>query len=259
MALSLLRSSTTLFGAEIVMRIPYIVRSSSAAAASAVAVTLLFAAQAGAQPVYYVWPPPVLYVDPPPEGSARLEVKPKSAEVYVDGYLAGTVESFDGFLQRLHVAPGEHALSLYLDGYRTFTQKVDFKAHATLNIKYDLQKLAAGESSGPRPQPAPGSTPSNQRAVQAPPFGQPPPLPPPPQAAARVAQFGTLTVRVQPPSATIVVDGQEWENSGPGPLSIELAEGAHDLEVRQNGFASFRRTVQVHAGDTISLNVSLSQ
>jgi hypothetical protein len=260
MALSLLQSSTVLFGAEIVMRIPYIVRSSPAAAASAVAVTLLFAGQAGAQPVYYVWPPPVVYVDQPPqEGSARLEVKPKSAEVYVDGYLAGTVESFDGFLQRLHVAPGEHTLTLYLDGYRTFTQKVDFKAHAALNIKYDLQKLAAGESSGPRPQPAPGSTPSNQRTGQPPPFPPASPLPPSQQAAPRMSAFGTLTIRVQPPSATVVVDGQEWENSGPGPLSIELAEGSHDVEVRQNGFASFHRTVQIHAGDTTPLNVSLSQ
>jgi hypothetical protein len=219
---------------------------------------MLVAGQVSAQPVYYVWPPPVLYVDQPPEeGSARLEVKPKGAEVYVDGYLAGTVESFDGFLQRLHVAPGEHTLTLYLDGYRTLTQKVDFKAHAALNIKYDLQKLTAGESSGPRPQPAPGTTPSNQRAGQAPPFR--PQFPPPQQAAPRTSEFGTLTIRVQPPSAIIAVDGQEWENSGPGPLSIELAEGPHDVEVRQNGFASFHRTVQIHAGDTTPLNVSLSQ
>ena len=33
-------------------------------------------------------------------GSGRLQVKPRNAEVYVDGYYAGTVDDFDGALQR---------------------------------------------------------------------------------------------------------------------------------------------------------------
>src|SRR5262245_60806499 len=53
-----------------------------------------------------------------PDGSVKLEVKPKQAEVYVDGYYAGVVDDFDGVFQRLRVQPGEHEIELYLDGYR---------------------------------------------------------------------------------------------------------------------------------------------
>jgi len=47
-----------------------------------------------------------------PEASVRLEVKPKEAEVYVDGYYAGIVDDFDGTFQRLRVEPGEHEIEL---------------------------------------------------------------------------------------------------------------------------------------------------
>ena len=36
-------------------------------------------------------------------GSIRLQVKPEETEVYVDGYYAGVVDSYDGFFQRLHL------------------------------------------------------------------------------------------------------------------------------------------------------------
>src|SRR4051812_7600142 len=72
-------------------------------------------------------------------GSARREVKPRSAEVSVDGYLAGPVDNFDGFLQRLDVAPGAHDPTIYLEGHRTVPQKVLFRPGPTLKIKYALQ------------------------------------------------------------------------------------------------------------------------
>ena len=59
-----------------------------------------------------------------PDASVRLEVKPKQAEVYVDGYYAGIVDDFDGTFQRLHVPPGAHEIELWLDGYRTVRQQV---------------------------------------------------------------------------------------------------------------------------------------
>ncbi len=99
-------------------------------------------------------------------GSARLQVTPRQAEVYVDGYLAGTVDYFDGTFQRLSVAPGEHELTIYLEGYRTFTQKLLFRPGATINIKQPLEPLAPGEDSGPRPQVAapPAGSPSDPGA-----------------------------------------------------------------------------------------------
>ena len=192
-------------------------------------------------------------------GSARLQVTPRQAEVYVDGYLAGTVDDFDGVFQRLHVPPGEHELTIYLDGYRTFTQKLLFRPGATIDIKQPLVPLAPGESSGPRPQAA------------APPAGGPPYGAPPPQGgtapagaadpadpADPAAAFGTLAIRVQPADATLFIDGEEWSAPGGGErLLIELSDGPHEIEVRRDGAAPYHRTVHVRAGRTTTLNVSL--
>jgi hypothetical protein len=45
-----------------------------------------------------------------------LQVIPRETEVFVDGYFAGRVDDFDGRFQRLHIQPGEHELTLCLDG-----------------------------------------------------------------------------------------------------------------------------------------------
>ena len=58
-------------------------------------------------------------------GDVRTQVTPKDAEVYVDGFYAGVVRDFDGTFKRLHLTPGGHAITLYLEGtarlHRTFT------------------------------------------------------------------------------------------------------------------------------------------
>lgn len=195
-------------------------------------------------------------------GSARLRVTPKQAEVYVDGYLAGTVDDFDGVFQRLDVPPGEHELTLYLDGFETITQTLLFRPGATIDIRQQMRALANGESNGPRPTAAtspqsPGATdpamgpggPGGRRA----PFPDAPP--PPPDSA-----FGTLAVRVQPANATLLVDGEEWHApEGGGPILIDLPEGPHEIEVRVEGRPPYQRTVQVRAGRTMPLNVSVSR
>ena len=43
-----------------------------------------------------------------------------------------------------------------------------------------------------------------------------------------------------------------------GPI-LELGSGAHQVEVRKQGFTSYRSTVQVRAGETVALNVSLAR
>ena len=176
-------------------------------------------------------------------GSARLQVTPRQAEVYVDGYLAGIVDEFDGVFQRLSVAPGEHELTIYLEGYRTFTQKLLFRPGATIDIKQPLAPLAPGEVSGPRPEPT------------ATPAGPPPDPggPPDPGSEPPAAAFGTLAIRVQPVDATLIVDGEEWSApEGGDRILIELTDGPHDVEVRKEGLTTYRRTVLVRAGRTVA-------
>lgn len=194
--------------------------------------------------------PPVGY--DPNQASARLQVKPRTAEVYVNGYLAGTVDDFDGTLQRLNLPAGEHDLTLYLDGYRTVTQKVLFRPRATINIKYDLQPLAPGETSGPRPQA------SDEGAVQS--RGTRAAPSPFPAAGNTASNYGAVAIRVQPEDATILVDGEEWNASASGDrIVVDVEPGSHQIEVRKDGFTTYTRTVRVRAGETVPVNVSLSR
>ena len=73
---------------------------------------------------------------------------PREAEVYVDGYLVGTVDDFDGWSQRLRIQPGEHEIEIYLEGYRSVRQKMLFRPGETYKIRAALEKIAPGEEAG---------------------------------------------------------------------------------------------------------------
>ena len=49
-------------------------------------------------------------------GSLRLKVKPADAQVYVDGYFMGVVDSFDGSFQKLTVEEGAHKVEVRSEG-----------------------------------------------------------------------------------------------------------------------------------------------
>jgi hypothetical protein len=77
----------------------------------------------------------------------RVDVKPKEAAVYVDGYYAGVVDDFDGFFQRLTVSPGQHDLAIYLEGFRTAHEHLNLARRAEYKLRYQMERLTAGETS----------------------------------------------------------------------------------------------------------------
>ena len=220
-----------------------------------------------------------------PDASVRIEVKPKQAEVFVDGYYAGIVDDYDGAFQRLHVSPGEHEIELWLDGYRTMKQKVYLTRDNTFHIKYSMERLAAGEAPEPKPQPIdpqqqggytpaplPRGTAGRRMAPpqqyppqqyppqQYPPQQRPQQAPPPdgPRGGPGNAAYGTLAVKVQPGDAEISIDGEPWR--GPGGqdrLTVEVAEGSHTVEIRKAGFRTYVTQIDIRRGQTTPLNVSL--
>jgi hypothetical protein len=70
--------------------------------------------------------------------SVRVLVEPAEAEVYVDGYYAGTVDDFDGLFQRLNLAPGRHEITLRLDGYQTWSAEIYATPGDTLRLRHDM-------------------------------------------------------------------------------------------------------------------------
>ena len=91
-----------------------------------------------------------------PEASIRTEVTPKDTAVYVDGYYAGRASDFDGAFQRLHVTPGGHSITFYLEGFRTVTQDVYVRPDSTVKLSEAMEQLAAGRTSAPVPVPSEG-------------------------------------------------------------------------------------------------------
>lgn len=198
-------------------------------------------------------------------GSMQIQVKPKETEVYVDGYRAGIVNDFDSWYQSLNLTPGGHEIVLYLEGYRTQRHEVYFTQYSSQHLKGAMEKLAAGETSGPRPQPAPRSSSSaDSRPRRAGPRPQPDQsvqmTQADPSAAPQADRFGTLSIKVQPADATILVDSHTWQTVGSDQrMSIQLAPGRHHVEVSKDGFASYVEDILIRAEATMTLNVGLTR
>jgi PEGA domain len=78
-------------------------------------------------------------------------------------------------------------------------------------------------------------------------------------SVAAAQEFGTLSIRARPAGAEILIDGEHWTGSGEtGPLQVQLAPGAHRIEVRAPGRQTYVSDVTIRAGETTPLNVSLS-
>ena len=88
-----------------------------------------------------------------PYADVRTEVAPKLAQVFVDGFYAGVASDFDGVFKRLHLTPGGHAITLYLEGYRTVTQDVYVRPDSTFKLNDTMERLSAGQTSEPPPLP----------------------------------------------------------------------------------------------------------
>jgi hypothetical protein len=160
--------------------------------------------------------------------SIKVEVTPKDAKVYVDGYFAGMVDDFDGTFQRLRVSPGKHDVVLFQEGYHLLKQTMYLSPNNTYKIKGELTKLAPGDAPEQAPTPPPMPPPSAQARLLPDPFGEPPQqgAPPPPQGQLPQAppdqraievrgpstdsRFGRLAIRVQPQGAEVYIDGERW-------------------------------------------------
>ena len=188
----------------------------------------------------------------------RVQVSPKEAEVYVDGYLTGTVDDFDGVFQRLRMPLGEHEITVYAQGYRSISHRMLFRPFESYTIKDTMQPLAAGDPAETRPAPSASprsqGPPSRGRA----PIERPDDRPPDPDIDRGAEQFGTIAVRVQPADAEVLIDGERWEAPAGERVLVQLSVGEHRVEVRKAGFRSYTSTVRVRSGETVPLNVSLS-
>ena len=103
------------------------------------------------------------------EAELRLEIMPKEAEVYVDGYFAGVVDDFDGAFQRLRVVPGQHEVVVYREGYRSIREKLYLGPNSSRKLERSMEKLGPGEPNEAKPEPVdPPDPPRDPRDPQNP-------------------------------------------------------------------------------------------
>jgi len=84
-------------------------------------------------------PAPVFYgAAPRYYGDVRLQIRPRDAVVYVDGYYAGIVDNFDGVFQRLTLAVGPHEIEIEAPGCEPQVFNVYVDPTRTVDLHGDL-------------------------------------------------------------------------------------------------------------------------
>ena len=205
-----------------------------------------------AQP--WCWPPPpyVAGLGPPPLAVVETAVRPKRAEVRVDGEYVGEARDYNGRWDRLWLAPGAHVIEFALAGYQTLSRTMDLAPGAYLLLSDELQ---AGTGSDPR---------SSERA---PPASTPSPVSPEARAEERATPStttprGLLRLSVSPHDAVVYLDGQflaRAEELARLRGALPLAEGPHTIEAVRPGYVSREESVVIAAGEPAVVTLELER
>lgn len=98
-------------------------------------------------------PPAAAASDAPAEGFLRLRVSPRSANVFIDGGYAGTVDDFGGVSERM-LSAGTHRIELRAPGFEPVDFDARVPANDTLTFRRDMRPLD-DRPAAPAPAPAP--------------------------------------------------------------------------------------------------------
>jgi hypothetical protein len=90
-----------------------------------------------------ILPPPVPSGrdDQRPTGGLQLDVEPRRALVYVDGWQVGKVESFSGYYSHLDLAAGAHIVEFLATDYEPFTVEVLVTPGRTTTYRGALNRI----------------------------------------------------------------------------------------------------------------------
>lgn len=72
-------------------------------------------------------------------GGIRLKIRPRDAQVFVDGYYAGLVDDFDGTFQSLRLEQGGHKIEIHMPGYEDLELDVHVQPGKTITLSEELR------------------------------------------------------------------------------------------------------------------------
>ena len=74
-------------------------------------------------------------------GELRLDVSPRHAQVFVDGYYAGQVDDFDGAFQAIKLEAGTYRIEISAPGYETLSFDVRITPAQKIRYQGELRRL----------------------------------------------------------------------------------------------------------------------
>ena len=191
-------------------------------------------------------------------GALNLVIKPKKADVYVDGRFVGRAKDFDGYPGYLWLEEGSYEITLVRDGYVTFTDRIGVRTGNVVDVRLRLQPglstpatVPRATAEGPEAEAArdqvasvreEASTPAIRQDVRATP--------------------GQLELVVQPSDASVYLDGRLL---GSGQELVDLHAGlivdpgAHSLDMVRPGYEAQQLDFEVESGQVVSLQVTLQR
>ena len=195
-------------------------------------------------------------------GSVRLKVKPRAAEVLVDGYYVGTVDDFDGTFQSLKLEPGPASIEIRSPGFNALRFDVRVLPGRKINFEEDMRAGDPGEAPPPSAAHRPPARGPDQAAVEDRPgprdrdaqpgspagYDRPPPT------------FGGVRLRVEPRHARVFVDGYYvgTVDDFDGGRGLPLESGPQSIEIRADGYESLQLQVRILPDETITYEGDLT-
>ena len=74
------------------------------------------------------------------QASIKCDVKPKDAQVFVDGTLVGTARDYNNSDHPLYIFPGQHTLEFRHPGHETYSAKLDLMPEQDMRLKVRMPK-----------------------------------------------------------------------------------------------------------------------
>ena len=207
-------------------------------------------------------------------GGLDLSVKPKQAEVWVDGRYFAEARDLDGDPSYLWLKGGAHHVVIYNAGFRSFDETLDVNVGMIRELKVTLEP---GESQPPvpaapevRPEPpGPGDAGPRVESPEPRPEATEPrpegPMPGPggttPRAEIAVPQGeprGAVRLRIRPEDATVYVDG-DYRGPAGALRGLRLPPGQHRVQLVRPGYQPIEKEFAVEAGRTTELALAMDR
>ncbi len=176
-------------------------------------------------------------------GALDLDIEPQQAEIFVDGYLIGDADQFDGFPNYLWLEEGTYEIAFYREGYETIYRQ--YSVYPGVIIDVD-DRMREGQAERPSPPSAP--YPEDGAAE----------LPNP----AEDQNIGRIFIAGSPADAAVYLDGHFVGTAGeisnlPNGLIVE--PGEHVVELVRPGFETDSKPISVPSGEQVDLELNLRE